>query len=193
MSMKTPIYCHCLAIFIETLETKRPLVQSLESYPWSRYPAYIGKASSLTWLCRNHVYACLPARNSYQRCVDYVDQGVDEDIQRFYGKNNVSTVLDNKAFRLCLAEHKESQSGLDVRPQLREKLASHLIVITVASCCWVSESSILFSQGKGGSVNIPRKLAMYYCQRFSGMSLKAITHYFRSKSSWWCIERNSLY
>ncbi len=42
----------------------------------------------------------------------------------------------------------ETHSGLDMWPQLREKLASHLTVSTVASCCRVSEGSMLFSQGK---------------------------------------------
>ncbi len=160
------------------IETKRPLVQSLKNYPWSSYPAYIGKALSPAWLCRDRVYACLPVKNDCQRYTDYVDQGVDEDIQRFYGKNNLSTVLGDKVFRSQLVEYKESQSGVDVRPQLREKVASSVIVKTVANCCRVSEGSISDSQGKGGSANIPRKLAMYYCQRFGDMSLKAITQHF---------------
>ncbi len=129
-----------------------------------------------------------PQRIEYENAFYHITNRCRERKAIFHGEAYY------QAFLTTLAEAADRfRSGLDVRPQLREKLASHLIISTVASCCRVSESSILFSQGKGGSVNIPRKLAMYYCQRFSGMSLKAITHYFRSKSSWWCIERNSLY
>ncbi len=63
-------------------------------------------------------------------------------------------------------------------PQLREKVASSVIVKTVANCCRVSEGSVLDSQSKGGSANTPRKLTMYYCQRFGDMLLKAITQHF---------------
>ncbi len=81
-------------------------------------------------------------------------------------------------FRSQLAEYKESQSGVDVWSQLREKVASSVIVKTLANCCRVSEGSVSDSQGKGGSANTQRKLAMYYYQRFGSMSLKAITQHF---------------
>lgn len=68
----------------------------------------------------------------------------------------------DKTFLSWLIEYKESQNGLDVRSQLQEKVPARVVVRTVASCCRVSEGSILDSQGKGSSANIPRKLAMYF-------------------------------
>ena len=41
------------------VDMKRPIVSSLEEYPWSSYLAYIGKAKSPIWLERGMVYNVL--------------------------------------------------------------------------------------------------------------------------------------
>jgi putative transposase len=33
-----------------------PLVEQLEDYPWSSYPAFIGKAKAVNWLTREYTY-----------------------------------------------------------------------------------------------------------------------------------------
>ena len=85
-------YIHC-----NPIETKTPLVKKLEQYTWSSYSAYIGKTKAPGWLTRQQIYAMLGKQaRGYQ---SFVELGVDEELQRFYSRDNVHAILGDKVFR----------------------------------------------------------------------------------------------
>jgi len=45
---------------------KHPLVTHLEDYPWSSYPAYIGKTKSIPWLEREITYRVLGHKQHFK-------------------------------------------------------------------------------------------------------------------------------
>jgi putative transposase len=69
------------------LEVKRKMVNRLEDYLWSSYPAYINQCSSPGWLARDRTYQMLAYKQRYKGYRNYVEQGVDDDIKRFYGED----------------------------------------------------------------------------------------------------------
>jgi putative transposase len=78
------------------LEVKRKMVERLEDYVWSSYPAYINQSIAPTWL--------------YQ----------DEDLKRFYGKHNIPGVLGDKEFRAARKEENEETEIIALRAALQD-------------------------------------------------------------------------
>jgi len=115
------------------IEVKRPTIQILSDYPWSGYPAYVGKGKAAKWLASGKTYAMLGHRHRYKGYADYVGLGVDEDIKRFYSKGNIVSVPGGKEFRVERKEENETldldrlRSALEDKPELSEVLASGLI------------------------------------------------------------------
>ncbi len=58
------------------------MVETLEAYPWSSYPAYINESSVPNWLHREKVYQMLGQKQRYKGYRDYVEKGIDEDIMQ---------------------------------------------------------------------------------------------------------------
>ena len=143
------------------------MVNRLQDYPWSSYPAYINKAKSPDWLYRDKTYQMLGHRNRYAGFADYVEAGIDEDIKRFYSKGNILSVLGDKEFR---TERKEEHDKLDLeglRRALEDKpsideLLELLVTITKQAL------PDLLKPIKGKRVGYPyRAFAIYACHEYS--------------------------
>ncbi len=76
-----------------SLEVKRRMVELLEGYRWSSYPAYINKVKAPTWLYREKTYQMLGHKKRFVGYANYIEQGVDEDIKRFYNKGLLFSFL----------------------------------------------------------------------------------------------------
>ncbi len=100
------------------IETKRPLVKALASYPWSSYPAFINQAPASKWLKRDKTYQMLGQRNRYQGYQRYVAQGNSETITKFYNRGNTATAIGDKDFVSWLREEKAPE--LDDKTMLCE-------------------------------------------------------------------------
>jgi len=79
------------------IETKPPLVHSLDIYPWSSYPAYINHTKAPNWLSCACIYDMLGHHQKYQGYRTYVEAGVDEAIKQFYHRGNTASVLGDQA------------------------------------------------------------------------------------------------
>ncbi len=160
------------------LEVKRKMVEELEDYSWSSYPAYINKARAPSWLYREKTYQMLDHKHRYRGYVDYVQKGVDEDIKRFYSKNNILGVLGSKEYREGRKDEVEHtdlltlRQALQDRPEIKEMLS---LVSKVTD----AKTDELRRAGKGDPViSSKRAFAIYACKVYSGASYKAIAEYF---------------
>ncbi len=154
------------------IDMKKPLVAQLSDYRWSSYPAYIGKAAPLEWLCRDKTYGMLGHKDSYK---DYVLAGVDKETADFYRKGNMAAFIGDKSFRQwvyeeLLPELEAAEKGRIVQPDL-----TMTQVIKGVSSYYNLKQGDITKQIKGPQQeNKPRKIAMHLCQELAAAKLADI-------------------
>ena len=159
------------------VETKTPLVEKLEKYPWSSYPAYLNLKSSPDWLNREETYDLLGCAQRYKGYRTYVELGVDEEIATLYGKKHPPAMIGSKSFKAQVyadTANKEIVSKLKKRET--DKPGSKKIVTAVAHRLKVDELAIY--HGERGKRQVARWMAMRLCQTLGGMSLSQIADAF---------------
>ena len=78
------------------LEAK--LCKSLRQYQWSSYRAYIGIEKVPPWLTTGYILNAIGTRNVYERYKKYVNQAVDIELEKFYGRKKLSPILGDDVF-----------------------------------------------------------------------------------------------
>lgn len=159
------------------IETKPPLAARLENYPWSSYPGYLGKVNTPVWLKRGLVYSMLGKRRRYEGYKAYVEQGIDEEIQQFYSKGNIASVIGGKEYRQQLLEEVERQEDIKAELAVHGRPAITRIVKAISKAYKVSVPSLVRPQHGVRQANRPRKYAMYIGQQV-GYSLKELAEAF---------------
>jgi len=160
------------------IETQKPMVNNLEDYRWSSYPAYVNKVAAVDWLHREKTYQMLGHRKKYLGYRDYVMEGIDEDILRYYSKGNILSVLGDKEFRESVREETKDVDLEVLRQVLQDKPSASMLIALVAKVFSVDVASIT-EKPTGRLVSNPaRAYAMYCCQQYGAMSLKKIGQQF---------------
>ncbi len=157
-------------------ETKQPMVKKLEQYPWSSYPAYINKAKAPTFLHRDILYGMLGQRQKYQGYQTYVEQGNNDEIQQFYNRTNIASVMGSQGFVDWLQKEiiPELDKGVLLNTVLSHSIAIKQMIQFVAEFYHlepVKLTQVIKGPGKG---LLARKVAMYLCQQLGGYSLNEI-------------------
>ena len=154
------------------------MVRRLEEYPWSSYPAYINKIKAPEWLYQEKTYQMLGQKQRYKGYKNYVEQGVDEDIERFYSKDNILPVLGTKEFK----EEKQQEFKTIDLEQLRRSLHDRpsLDEMVKIICRVRNKSEVdIRTRATGQRKNkADRAFAMYACQHYGGVRHKDIADYF---------------
>ena len=162
------------------LECKPPLVKTLDTYPWSSYPAFLNQTKSPAWLCRDFTYALLSHRQKYLAYRKYVEAGLDDDIKDFYTRDRMATVIGDEAFLTWVREEKWKE--LDDKSFVDQVLPGHFTIDHVlhgVAAYYKLESTRLMQVVKGPQKGLlARKIAMYLCQQLGGHRLRAIMHTF---------------
>ncbi len=161
------------------IDMKRPLVETLEDYPWSSYPVYIGKTKAPVWLEQKAIYELLGHKQRYNGYKNFVKQGVDEQTAKFYQKGNLAAIIGNKEFKEwiydeLLPELKSEEKSRVINPDL----SLNDITKAVAKFYRTSPDDIRKIVKGPQKGNEARKQAMYLCQELSGLKLKEIANYF---------------
>ncbi|MCU7937164.1 MAG: transposase [Candidatus Thiodiazotropha sp. (ex Dulcina madagascariensis)] len=161
------------------IDMKSPMVSCLEEYPWSSYPAYIGKAKSPVWLERETVYSMLGSKQRYRGYADYIMDGVDEETAEFYQKGNIAAIIGSRDFKGWVYE--ELLPGLQAEEKVRiiqPDLSMDVITSNVATAYGNSVDGITRVVKGLQKENEARKVAMYLCQELSAAKLREIADYF---------------
>jgi len=162
------------------VETKKPMVDTLASYSWSSYPAYINREEAPDWLFRDETYGLLGSRQRYVGYTSFVELGIDEKISAIYAKKRLPGILGSKDFK----EHVHAkEKNKDVVNRMKKRDASipnvEVIVSEVADIMGVDSSSIY--QGKRGQRQVARWMAMGLCQTLGRKTLIEIAAAFNIK------------
>jgi REP element-mobilizing transposase RayT len=156
------------------IETKRPIVQALEDYRWSSYPAYINKAHPIEGLNRELVYAELGHRQRFRAYRRYVMVGNDENIQDFYSKKKLPAVFGSQIFADTIKGKVQALDREIDRKGLDHPIAMKTIRQAVALYYGITELELVTTKRGKGRKNIPRWVAMKLCQDLGGARLGEI-------------------
>ncbi len=170
--------------FIHCSSQKAKKPSNLEAYLWSSYAAYINKEKAQAWLQRPETLDQLNAKSKrYAQYAAYVANGVDDEMARFHGKKNLSSILGDDKFRQK-AKAKRSPKGvrgISRGSQAKLRPSCKQIVSAVAKQFKVKETTIYKATRGPGSKNIPRWISMYLCQELSAVTLQDIAKLFGLK------------
>lgn len=157
------------------------MVDKLDKYAWSSYPAYVGKAKRPEWLNCDLTYTSLTEsrqkRRAYRRYVEQVD--LDDDIAAYYAKKRAIPIIGNESFRQTAAESNQSKNA--EAPKYERRFVSPTlprIVNEVAKHYGVTKRSIRESIRGRGKRNWPRPVAMYVGQQVGDYTLNELADYF---------------
>ena len=154
------------------VETRKPLVQTLDSYRWSSYPAYRNKTETPDWLYKEAVFSELGSGQPTASYTRFVDGGVDEETDAFYSKNRWPAVRGSKGFaEKALAYSNRSGRGVG---QERAKVTAAEILLVVAKRFGCDRQELLLAKRGSGVDNKARLLAMRLCQECGSMKLLEI-------------------
>lgn len=157
--------------------------QNLDSWEWSSYAYYVNRSKPPSWLEREEVLAELnaPVRRRFQRYAEYVDEGVDAELEHFYGKKNLSSIMGDDKFRKAAVAKRGTSSDKDAARAAKWRPSCQQIVAEVAKHYKVTEESIYKAARGPGSKNVPRWVAMHLSQELSGATLQVIASLFGLK------------
>lgn len=109
----------------------------------------------------------------------FVANGVDDEINNFYGKGNVSAVLGGDEFKEGLVKREaELKVSGDLCESVMERPSSALVIQAISTVFDVLPQSLLHRQSGRQKANMPRKMAMYCCQRYGDIPLIEIAEEF---------------
>ena len=154
------------------------------TYKWSSHAAYSNKIRTPAWLVTQDVLGMLrkgPRPNA--RYTAFVAEGTDSELENFYSKLNLLSVLgDTKFTRRTRSRQNPAQArGKSKGPQAKLRPSISKVVKAVAKQYKVSEKSIYKAARGPGSKNIPRWVAMYLCQELTGTTLQELASRFGLK------------
>ena len=157
----------------------------LSTYPYSSYNYFTRKRNPPAWFNRKDIQKQLKVAASkrgiaYKR---YVAAGVDDEMTRFYGKKNLSSIMGDEKFRKSAVRKRYATvvRGVSRGANSKWRPSCKQIVSFVAKRFRVSEASIYKAARGPGSKNIPRWVAMYLCQELSAATLQSIAKLFKLK------------
>ena len=174
-----------LSRYIHSNPLDARLVSTLEDYPWSSYPSYIGKAKPARWLYRDDIYAQLGLKSRLKaRYKAYVGAGVDEETRQFYCKGNLKPYLGSDTFRDWVYQQRQTQDDAVSRQALRGfRPGLGEITDRVSQVFAVDEKSILKNRRGVVENNVPRWVAMYISRDIGGHTLAQIAGHFGLKTT----------
>jgi len=183
ISVEDDSYQLQLSRYIHRNPVEAGMVDQLKNYPWSSYAYYATRKKAPNWLYTQEIFEQLHVKTRMQeKYRAYVELGIDEEIAKFYGKGNQSPYLGSQSFRDWIYKQRETDE-YSVAKETLQLLRPGLdeIINTVAKEFKVNKASIIKSQRGRVANNLPRWVAMYVAQQYSGLKLKEIAEAFGLK------------
>lgn len=152
------------------IETAKPLVKQLEAYRWSSYPAFRNQRPSEEWLYKDSIFAELGSgqpTSSYKR---FVEQGIDEETEKFYTKGHWPAVRGSDKFVDKAHLHSNASSKEVSRER---KVVGAEVILTLVSRKYRCKKAELLVATRGVD-NTGRAMAMKLCQEYGSMKLGQI-------------------
>lgn len=149
-----------------------------EQYLWSSFWEYTQLLSGENWLSREFILNYF--NGSQEQYIEYINEGVAEEIRTFYLKKYRSPILGDKEFiersLEKVTESQKSSSNPDIS-RSQKLLTLDEVIDVVYQYYNVDKNSL--SSSKRGENNLPRKMAIYLCRGYCQVSYRVIAHHFK--------------
>lgn len=164
--------------YIHRMTADADLAPYPEDYPCSSYLAYLGDVTAPEWLHMEETLVLFGGQNRHERYRSFVEDGVDEELRRFYADRRVSPVLGTHSFceRIGMLGECCSAEPIPVGANRLDRPDIDSITKTTAQFFGVDAHSLQY--GRRGKRNLPRAVAMALCHQSGGYSLEEVAKAF---------------
>ena len=165
--------------YIHRNPLKARMVKDPADYEWSSHNGYTSRAKKWDWLYKDFLLSIFSEKSSEAKkaYIEFVLQKEPEEIETFYAKKNLSSVLGDDAFKEWIAEkfqdfrfHREIPESHILAP------APEKIIDLVSKVFKVKRESL--TKFKRGTENVPRDIAVYLLRIYSKQTLSGVGRYF---------------
>ncbi len=173
-------YLLSLSRYVHLNPVKAGVVRMPEQYPWSSYPGYIGKGKEFQWV----EYAWILSqfgkekKRARERYREYVEEGLRVKEPSPLGDLYGQVLLGGKGFieRIKgMLKGRRLSEGIIERKRLLGYPTPEEVVGVVSETFGVNEEEIW---ERGGRADTARRVAIYCCHRYTGLSNGAIGELF---------------
>jgi putative transposase len=161
------------------IDTNIPMVERLEDYLWSSYPAFVGLREPEDWLERAFTYQLLKHPKPFEDYRHYVMQGVDEGTKKFHEKGNMGAIFGDETFKQWVFDELMPKLAAEGKSRvIQPNLTMPIIAEGVAAYYNTTPEALLKCTRGPQHNNEPRKVAMYLSQELAAARLVEIADYF---------------
>jgi REP element-mobilizing transposase RayT len=165
--------------YIHRNPLKARLVNNLDDFIWSSHKGYTSRAKKWNWLYKDFMLSMFSekAGQAKKAYLEFVSQKEPEEIDTFYAKKNLSSVLGSDEFKEWikvkfedLRFHREIPETSVLAPEPEN------IFEAVCRCFETTKGSLMKS--RRGSGNLARDSAVYFLRKYSTETLTGVGRYF---------------
>lgn len=152
----------------------RPLVENLEEWPWSSFPAFIRRVPPAEWLFIDPTLDMLGVRTRYAAYRRFVLAPVEAEVVEFYANQRATPILGDESFRERMSRNAPRTSEV---PHLRVRSlrTPDQVLSAVSAEFGITPSGLLDRDTKRRGVEaVARQIAMKLCRDRSGLTLREI-------------------
>jgi REP element-mobilizing transposase RayT len=150
-----------------------------QRYKWSSYQYYYGIKNNPHWLCTDEIFSMMAGKNKRQQYADFTAEGIDNEIMKFYNKNNTSVILGDKIFKNNVLNRMDDDKIIASKTdynRTRELPSIAKINFACAKYFEITENALRIA--KRGQANEYRKIGMYACRYFGSETLENLAKYY---------------
>ncbi|GFO60225.1 transposase [Geomonas silvestris] len=156
-----------LSRYIHRNPVRAGLVERPEEYEWSSYRSYLGLAETPRWLYTDLVLSSFEPDGDVARYRNFVDAKGDDDLCSPLEKAIAETLLGTEPFTAEISETVTRTLKPDRSVPAVRSLAPHLTIDEIVE----TVERVIPSPSAD---RLRRRISLYFCHRYGGMSLKAI-------------------
>jgi REP element-mobilizing transposase RayT len=171
-------YLLSVSRYIHRNPVEAGMVRKAQRYPWSSYPAYVGKRVAPEWLTVQTTLNMIGQRRQMQRYQAFVEMGLDDDAERFYARQKLAPVMGDERFIESLAAGIEPHYEIPDSAHQRVAVSIDDVVSAVMGVFDVAEAELFATPRGRGRDNPARSAALYLSRRAAGKPLAEIAERF---------------
>ena len=169
-----------LSRYVHLNPVRAKVVEKPEQYRWSSYPGYVGKGKEHEWVEYSWILSefgryRLGAKRKYR---EYTEEALNRKVESPFKSLHSQVILGGEEFikriKRMLTGKALSHEIIERRRLIEYPLLDEVVRL-VARAFKINEEVI---QGKGSRANTARKVALYFAQRYTGLSNEAIGNLF---------------
>jgi hypothetical protein len=174
------MYLLSLSRYVHLNPVRARVVERPEDYRWSSYPGYIGKGKESEWVEYAWVLSQFGRnrKRARRRYGEYIEEGMETKERTPLRNLHGQVILGGEEFigRIKgMLRGKRLSEGIVERKRLMEHPTAMEVVSVVSEAFGINGEEIM---DRGGRENRARKVALYLCQRYTGLGNEAIGEMF---------------